>query len=283
MRKFYALMAVFMMTLALGIVDAEAKRLGAGRSSGMQRSIEAPSRPATPAPAPAPATVPQSPNRGFGWGGALAGLAAGGLLGALLFGGAFDGIKPLDIVVLLGIALVIFMIMRAMRRRHEAQPMAYAGLGGGQQPNYAPNAQGVLEPQESYSPRGGVLSQRPAGFDEAEFLHSAKAAYNRLQAAWDAKDLNDLRRFTTPEMFGELGAQIQEMGEARNVTEVLSLDAQLLDITPEADRWIASVRYDGLIREDPQANPERVSEIWHFVKPVNSTNPTWYLAGIQQA
>lgn len=293
MQKFLLFLSVLLMTFSLGVVDAEAKRLGGGRSFGMHRSIEAPSRPATPpsfapsspARAPAPGMAPQAPRRGFGWGGALAGLAAGGLLGALLFGGGFNGINPFDIMILLGVALVVFLIFRAMRRKQAAaapdpQGMAYVGMGN--QPVYQPQ-QGELEPDDAYRSRGGVLGAQPAGFDEVEFLHGAKAAFNRLQADWDAKDLNDLRRFTTPEMYGELSAQIQEQGDERNVTEVLNLDAQLLDLAEEGDRWVASVRYDGMIREQVGGNPDRVMEIWHFIRPKNAQGPTWYLAGIQQS
>lgn len=83
--------------------------------------------------------------------------------------------------------------------------MAYAGLDN--QLAYQLR-HGVFEPEAAYSPRGG-LGNEPAGFDESEFLHGVKAAFNRLQADWDTKDLNDLRRFITPEIFGELIAQIQ--------------------------------------------------------------------------
>lgn len=293
MQKFWMFLGVLLMSFSLGAIDAEAKRMGGGRSMGMQRSIEAPSRPATPpsvapgAPArAAPGMAPQAPRRGFGWGGALAGLAAGGLLGALLFGGGFDNINFFDIAVLLGIALVVFLIVRAMRRKHSPasqgqQGMAYAGMDN--QPAYQPQ-HGVLEPaQAGAAYGGGITGSRPAGFEEGEFLHGAKAAFNRLQADWDARDLNDLRRFTTPEMYGELSAQIQEQGDERNVTEVLSLDAQLLDMSEEADRWVASVRYDGMMREQLGGNPERVTETWHFIRPKNAQGPTWYLAGIQQS
>ena len=293
MQKLLLFLSVLLVTFSLSTMTAEARRLGGGHSFGMHRSIDAPSRPATPpsyAPSnptrtPAPGMTPQAPRRGFGWGGALAGLAAGGLLGALLFGGGFHGVNFLDILMLLGIAVVVFLVMRAMRRKQgpavrDEQTMAYAGMND--QPAYQRQPQ-APDYQTSYSPQAGLGSNQPEGFNETEFLHGAKAAFNRLQADWDAKDLNDLRRFTTPEMFGELSAQIQDQGDERNVTEVLSLDAQLLDMAEESDRWIASVRYDGMLREQVGGSPERVKEVWHFIRPKNAQGPTWYLAGVQQS
>lgn len=283
MQKLLMLFTIMVMSFSVGVIDVDAKRLGGGRSFGMQRSFQAPSRPATP-PASAPAMAPHAPNRGFGWGGALAGLAAGGLLGALLFGGGFSGLRPLDIIVLLGLAVIVFLAVRAMRRkREEVQPMGYTGLGNQEQPvpPYSGYGQSVMD-EPAYAPAAAGGSVRPAGFDEEEFLHSAKAAFIRLQAAWDAKDLNDIRRFTTPEIFGELSTQIQESGDTVNRTEVLNVDAVLLDVAQETDQLVASVRYDARMREDANADVQSISEVWHFVKPVNSTNPTWYLAGIQQ-
>jgi predicted lipid-binding transport protein (Tim44 family) len=52
----------------------------------------------------------------------------------------------------------------------------------------------------------------PAGFDTEAFLRHAKASFIRMQAAWDRSDVNDLREFTTPEVFAELQLQIQERG-----------------------------------------------------------------------
>ena len=39
------------------------------------------------------------------------------------------------------------------------------------------------------------------------FLKGAKAAYTRLQASWDARDMEDLRHFTSQEVFAEVEAQ----------------------------------------------------------------------------
>ena len=82
------------------------------------------------------------------------------------------------------------------------------------------------------------------------FVRNAKVMFVRLQAAFDAADVADLREFTSPQMFGELRLEIDERGGARNVTDVISLEAQLLGVETVGDDYEASVRFTGMIREE---------------------------------
>jgi predicted lipid-binding transport protein (Tim44 family) len=52
----------------------------------------------------------------------------------------------------------------------------------------------------------------PAAFDSEGFSRTAKMIFIRLQAANDTADLDDLRRFTTPELFASIRLEIQERG-----------------------------------------------------------------------
>jgi predicted lipid-binding transport protein (Tim44 family) len=103
-----------------------------------------------------------------------------------------------------------------------------------------------------------------------------------MQAAWDRADVNDIREFTTPEMFAELKMQLTERGAASNVTDVVSIDAEILGVESNTVEHIASVRFHGMIREDQHAPSEHFSEIWVLTKPVVGQQG-WLLAGIQQA
>jgi predicted lipid-binding transport protein (Tim44 family) len=122
----------------------------------------------------------------------------------------------------------------------------------------------------------------PAGFDGAAFERLAKMIFIRMQAANDTADLNDLRTFTTPELFASLRLDLQDRADAKQQTDVVKVDAQLIDFAEEAERQIVSVRFDGLIREVPGTEPAPFSEIWHLVKPADDSRP-WAIAGIQQA
>ena len=86
----------------------------------------------------------------------------------------------------------------------------------------------------------------PPGFNVEGFLRQAKVSFQRLQAANDAGDINDIRDYTTPELYAEIAMQIQERGGAKQRVDVLKLDAELLEVVTEGDREIASVHFSGL-------------------------------------
>ena len=125
-----------------------------------------------------------------------------------------------------------------------------------------------------------VAASLPAGFDAAAFERIAKMIFIRLQAANDTGDLNDLRAFTTPEMFAAIKLDLQERGGAAQQTDVVRVDAEVLDVASEADRQIVSVRFHGLIREEADAGAAPFDEVWHLVKPADGSRE-WLIAGIQ--
>ena len=121
----------------------------------------------------------------------------------------------------------------------------------------------------------------PAGFDAAAFERIAKMIFIRMQAANDSADLNDLRAFTTPEMFAAIKLDLQERGGKAQRTDVVRVDAEVLDVASEAERQIVSVRFHGLIREEEDGVAEPFDEVWHLVKPADGSRE-WAIAGIQQ-
>ena len=120
----------------------------------------------------------------------------------------------------------------------------------------------------------------PADFDVAGFVRNAKTYFIRLQAAWDAGNVNDIREFTSPEMFAELRMQLQERGDSANHTDVAQLDAEVLGVETVNDEYLVSVRFTGLIKEEEGADLQSFTEVWNLSKPVNGGG--WVLAGIQQ-
>jgi predicted lipid-binding transport protein (Tim44 family) len=274
MKKFFTLFLVAIFSLGLLAGEAGAKRLGGGKSFGKQR--ESVSQQAAPkAPASAPAAAPAGGNK---WLGPLAGLAAGGLLASLFMGGAFDGIKMMDIVMMLAIGAAIFFIFRALRRNSAPQPVPAAA---GNSPYAAYQAPSALPGGASATP--APSNTRPAWFEDEPFLRQAKTNFLRLQDANDKGDINDIREFTTPEMFAEISLQIQERGGKTQHTEVVTLNAEIADVVTESDHVIASVRFSGLIREEQSAGAEAFNEIWHIQKSASQPNASWFIAGIQQA
>jgi predicted lipid-binding transport protein (Tim44 family) len=80
-------------------------------------------------------------------------------------------------------------------------------------------------------------------------------------------------------MYDELRKELAE--RAQQHTDVVSLDADLLELATERDRHWASVRFSGTVREAPSVAPEGFEEVWNLVKPTDGSSG-WLLAGIQQ-
>jgi predicted lipid-binding transport protein (Tim44 family) len=126
-----------------------------------------------------------------------------------------------------------------------------------------------------------VAPTLPEGFDLPAFERIAKMIFIRMQAANDAADLDDLRNFTTPEMFAALRLDIQDRGAKEQHTDVERVEASVVDFAQESGRHIVSVRFQGLIREEQGAPAEAFDEVWHLVKPEG--DGSWAIAGIQQS
>jgi len=267
MSKWLLTAAIIGLGGVLVVPDVEARRIGGGRNIGAQRNVTAP--PAqTPAKQQQAAPAQQQPGQAAPaaartpWAGILGGLALGGLLG-YMFGGS--GLMGFLLLALLAIAAVV--VVRAlMQRRQEApRPVQFAGM---RETAHVPMSSGVPEK---------TPSRVPAGFDAGSFLRAAKLNYLRLQAANDAGRLEDIREFTTDELFEALKGELGERGQ----TEVAGLEAELLELATEGKEHWASVRFSGQVREAPGAAPEAFAEVWNLVKPADGSSG-WLLAGIQQ-
>jgi predicted lipid-binding transport protein (Tim44 family) len=124
-------------------------------------------------------------------------------------------------------------------------------------------------------------SRVPADFDSAGFERNAKANFIRLQAANDANDLDDIRKFTTPGMFAELEQELANRGTAVQKTEVLSINAEVIEVVEDVDHYVVSVRFNGVISDGGQEPDESFDEVWHLMK-ARQDNSGWVLSGIQQ-
>ena len=122
----------------------------------------------------------------------------------------------------------------------------------------------------------------PADFDVAAFERNAKINFIRLQAANDAGNLDDIRAFTTPEMFAELKMDLADRGASKQVNDVVSIEAQVMQVEQDLERYLVSVRFTGVMRDASSEPDERFDEIWHLMKP-RQGNSGWVLSGIQQS
>ena len=288
------------------------KRDAAPQTPAAPAQNAAPANAAKPAAAPA-AAAPKRP-----WGAMLGGLAAGlglaWLASSLGMGEAFGNIL---MALLIGVAViaVIGMVMRARRGgAAQAGGLAYQGAGASADnpasyKQYSPNNVGndaSARPWEGQNTRfdGSAASQStgsmigsgigsglsgsqtwgiPAGFDVDSFITAAKRNFVTLQDAWDRSDISALRSMMTDAMVVEIRNQLAER-EAQfpgqpNKTEVVMLDAQLLGIEEQADAYMASVEFNGMIREDAASGPSPFREVWNMTK--SKQGGGWLVAGVQ--
>jgi len=305
-------------TLAFaGISDAEAKRFGGassfGSSSKYSRSYARKSSPAQKTPSQKQAynknqSARQSMSKRGGLMGLLGGLALGGLLGSLFFGGAFENFNFMDILIFGGIAYLLFRLFAATARNSTSNP-AYnrnsydrsthsEPLAGSYQGanNATTNPAGFdtdifsrKSQQTHFDATNNATEEKlienaivlPKNFDEQDFLNGAKGAFKMLQIAWDKRDLAEIRSLTTDKVFAEIQSQLQG-ASTENHTDVLKIEAELLEIREIGNDLEAVVLFDTLMREEISSHAEQVREVWTFIKPKNSMQAKWYLDGLQQ-
>jgi len=292
------------------------RSMGRQSTAVTQQQAAAPTR--APQQAQTPSTTPPSaatPPRNR-WMGPIAGLAAGLGIAALLshfgLGGAFAGAMA-NMLVIAAIAFVGIWLVRKFMRRRDADTPSFAGASGrtgshsafdqtrfnappsAGYPAQSPSVGATSDASSAWTSgaaagaaAGGAATAAasapwgvPADFDQAAFLHNAKVYFVRMQASWDAGDLDDIRDFTTPEMFAEIRLDLTSRGASENRTDVVRVDAELLGIEDQASDHLASVRFFGQIREDKGAPANDFTEVWNLVKHKQG-GAGWLLAGIQQ-
>jgi predicted lipid-binding transport protein (Tim44 family) len=297
--KLNTLLSTVLALLVAGLVTlpqtADARRMGSGGNVGKQYSTPAQTQ-TPPAAAQRPAAT-QSPAAGPGarapqasgasrWLGPLAGLAAGGLLAAMLFGDGFEGFQIMDFLMIAALVFGGFMLFRMLRRGRATPLPAGAGAyartapGGTLRETGGMSAQGI---RGGAAPSGSATpDQAPTWFNGAEFVVGAKSHYVNLQAAWDKGDFADLEEYLTPDMSAELKRDRARLSGPQ-FTEVVRLQAELVSVRRDGDQVVASVLFSGLIREDQQGAAQDFREIWHVQHGWASPDGNWYVAGIQQA
>jgi predicted lipid-binding transport protein (Tim44 family) len=291
-KKFlFLLLCAFLLSFVLEGIS-EAGRAGGGRSFGSrpsyQRSTNKPAAPQRDAARPQQGPVQNPASRGLfgGMGGMLGGFLMGGLLGSLLFGGmgGFHGPGLLDILIIGGGLFLLFRFLRARRAATQAAgPMSFEGAGA--EP-YADRSGESTRPSWGTAYGQDLTREEtasiPPGFDVPEFLAGAKAAYNRIQESWDKRDLEDIRQFTSPEVWEEMRRQAQE-DPTPGKTEIVLVKADVLEVKREGSDTVASVIFDVLMRESAdETRPKQVRELWHFSRKETVPGSFWVLEGIQQ-
>ena len=289
-RLVLSLMLFFVFALFYTWIDqAEARRMGGGRSFGSSPSYQrsapsptspqkSPSQPAQPGQA-TPAAAPRP------FGGMLGGLLMGGLIGSLLFGGmhSWGGPGLLDILLIGGVLFFVYRFIKARRMATQEAGQAAFSTGLGSQENWGSASSAGYSPAQGMPMSAEAEEVKiPKDFDQQDFMKGAKAVYTRLQTSWDKRDLEDIRYFTSKEVWEEINRQAQEDPQPSK-TDILRVNAKLLEVVSADSHTVASVLFDVMMRESKEEGAAKeVREIWHFSKDDKDPKSLWVLEGIQQ-
>ena len=266
-RLFTLLLAVVL--VGVFTFDAEARRLGGGKSMGRQSS-NVTQRQATP-PAAAPGNPSQSAATagaaGAGtaaagaaarkpWGAMVGGLAAGlglaWLAHSLGLGPAFAYFL---LFMLLGVViLAVIGMIRRSRAGAQGQGLAYQGAGAANPVTPRPYNPTKVGNDASARPWEGQAAQFdagaagaaggsiigsglsgpqnwgvPADFDVSGFTEAAKRNFITLQDAWDRSDIPALRAMMTDDMLTEIQSQLAERERTATPGQVNKTDVVMLE------------------------------------------------------
>ena len=279
MQRFMTVFLALCLGLTLSL-DANAKRLGGGKSFG-----SAPSHQATQTRQTAPTATATAPMAGKAaaasgasrWLGPLAGLAAGGLLASMFMGDGFEGMQMLDMLI---IALIAFLAFRfiASRRKQQAQPAMAGGVPYQRDmPQSAPAS--IFGGSSAASVKAPIKA--PAWFNETSFVNAGREHFLSLQQHWDANEMDKIAEFTTPQLQAFLQQERADLGDAFQSTYIDNLDVQLDGIDDQADKTIATLTFSGIEKTSRFDQGEPFSESWRMERAQGDNQP-WLIAGIRQ-
>ncbi|MCS0347297.1 Tim44 domain-containing protein [Vibrio diabolicus] len=289
MKRLFSIVALLMFTVAVTPI-AEAKKFGGSKSFGKSYKT-----------APAPKQQQQNTNtvgkdqtakssskKGL-MGGLLGGLLAGGLLAAF-FGGAFEGIQFMDILIIGLIAFVIFKLMRGMlgakqgsMNQHRQQP----AFGGNASKFEQPNMQNFeQQPNTNNGGFGGFGAQTdvphnyPPGFDQAAFINGSREHYRILQGAWNHNQLETIEEYVSPSLFEDLKAERAKL-DGEQHTDVMYVDAEIVRADYDANKAQLCLQFSGRYRDTVEGVEEEIEDIWHLERDLTVPNAPWLIVGIQ--
>ncbi len=257
-----------------------------------------------PEPSPARVIVPRAPPapRAGARLRTLAVIAAGVLIGGLLFGGLGDGpgngdtgVGLLDLLLGGGAGIVVLLIFA--RRRHVARTQVTRGAESVSSSVETPSGPTTTDdhPDGGSSFDRGVrdIRRTDPGFDPPRFAGYAAMMFRDAQDAWMRRDVGSLRARVTPEMYGALQAQcdrLRNTGQTNRV-ERIEITAEITEAWQESGRdyvtayiggsivdYTVDEANDGLVRGS-RTIPRTIEECWTFTRPAGLN--FWMLSAIQ--
>jgi predicted lipid-binding transport protein (Tim44 family) len=130
----------------------------------------------------------------------------------------------------------------------------------------------------STTPTGVSPDVSGKDFDEVEFLEGAKLFFARFLQAGDEGDFTAIRDFISDDVFNEAMA-----AGGGDRTEVMLLNARLMELKSEGGRTLATVFYDAQLRTGEQGERTAHSrQVWEFSRDDGKAGALWVLEKIDR-
>ena len=300
--------------------DAFAARLGGGkRSYGMQRSTTnyyKPQQSYNSTAAPQQGTTTGQQRSGMGAGTAAALGAAAGAAGGYMLGRSMNdnnNVNPNNINAsgpqqamqpqethsnipwgMIAILAILLFIGLMFFRRGKTSPWFSGDADAMNHPANNPNNLNINKtnsmPQMNNSNQNWYSANSPQapindnmekmadGVEKVYFLRQAKGMFLHIQSMNNRDNVGEIEKYLTPSLYQELK---DEVANNSFIADFSNLDCQLLSCEVNNNQLIASVKFFGMVSEEPEQPAKPFSEIWNFVK-TDLAYGKWLVAGIQQ-
>lgn len=282
MQRFLSIALAMCLGLTFSF-DADARRMGGGKSFGSapshQTTRQTPTQTQQAAPAPAAGRQPAAAGGASRWLGPLAGLAAGGLLASMFMGEGFEGLKIMDMLIFGLIAFVLFRLFRMFAARQQAAP---ASANGAPMQREMP---GQAAPASIFGGASAAaikpVINAPAWFNEQSFVAAGREHFLSLQQHWDANEMDKIGEFVTPQLLEFLSRERADLGDGFQSTYIDDLDVQLDGVDDLSDKTVATLTFTGVAKTSRFDQGEAFSESWRLERAAGDNQP-WLVAGIRQ-
>jgi predicted lipid-binding transport protein (Tim44 family) len=302
--------------LSISVLELTAHaRAGGSRSMG-SRGSRSYSQPAAPpsqaipprqqaAPAPAPNPIPQQQQSGGfmrNMAGGLLGGIAGGMLGGMLFrslgmaGGGMGGgggIGIFEIVLLAGIAFLIYRFIKSRREAGSDSSAPY--VQGGSVTPISNDYSGSQTAAADVETGLGHIRQMDPSFDEERFNDQVMDIFFKIQGSWMNRDLAPVTGLLTDEMRRIFQKDLDRLIRDRQVNRLENIavrNVEAVEVWQESGQdYITTLIYanlldyttddtSGAVISGSKTEPVKFEEYWTFTRPVGN-NP-WRLSAINQ-
>ena len=287
MKRILAMVALMIFTVSTSPV-AEAKKFGGGKSFGkLFKTAPAPKQKTTNTSTlkKDQTTAKSTSKRGL-MGGLMGGLLAGGLLAAF-FGGAFEGIQFMDMLIIGLVAYFAFKFLRGMlgAKAGSMNQHAYSGAGKEYQQPQQSNFQQFEQSQDASGGFGATgQSDVPynfaPGFDQVAFVNGSREHYRIIQGAWNHNELHTIQEYVSADLYADLTTERAKL-DGEQHTDVMFVDAEIVRADYDSNKAQLSLQFKGRYRDPVEGIEEDIDDVWHLERDLTVDNAPWLIVGIQ--